>query len=102
MAAAKNKPKFGRPAELTDAWLEKHKDHNTITVKHTVFKGTSGIEYQECRCYLCGKLARRVLREVTTAPVTMPKKRGWNAGIRPSKKKRGRPKKVANVTADAG
>jgi hypothetical protein len=84
MAAAK-KPEFGRPAELTEAWLDKHRDHNTVTVKHTVFKGTSGTEYEECRCYLCGKVARRAIRDVQTSPVAVPKK--------PARKKRGRPRK---------
>lgn len=99
MAAAKKKPEFGRPAELTDAWLEKHKDHNTVTVKHTVFKGTVGIEYEECRCYLCGKLARRALCEVTTAPEPKPKKEKRKSGITPNQqpRKRGRPRKEVSA-----
>jgi hypothetical protein len=65
---------FGKPVELNDDWLEKHKGHSLIWIKHTVFKGLDGTEYQECRCYTCGKIARIAVRSVTTRPERKPPK----------------------------
>ncbi len=70
--ATEKQIEFGRPVELNDAWLKKHEDHSLIWIKHTVFKGMKGTEYQECRCYTCGEIARTILRSVTTKPEPKP------------------------------
>jgi hypothetical protein len=68
--AVKNKvrPEFSSPVPLKEDWLEKHKDHMLVWVRHTIFDGKQGVEYKECRCYTCTKVAREVICEVSTAP----------------------------------
>jgi hypothetical protein len=65
---------FGRSVDLTEEWLSKHKGHMLVWVKHTVFKGKQGIEYRECRCYTCTKVAQEALCEVSTVPQKKPEK----------------------------
>lgn len=56
---------FPKPVELTDAWLEEHKDHNLCFITQTEFKGKKGTKYEVCRCYWCKKIARRPIEAVS-------------------------------------
>lgn len=61
---AKSAPEFEPCTELNAKWFEDHKDHHIIQLKHTIFNGGNGVEYLECRCYLCRKIAQKRLRKV--------------------------------------
>lgn len=48
-----------KAADLTDKWLQEHKDHNPVFITQTEFKKGKGTKYQVCRCYWCRKVARK-------------------------------------------
>ena len=76
MANKKKTPDgFGRPDELNGDWLKLHEGHSLTHMKHTVINGSVGVEYDECRCYTCTKLARAAIREIQVSPEPKPKKK---------------------------
>ena len=66
------KKDFGVPEKLTDIWIDEHKDHNPVWSIHTVFEGTQGIKYRECKCYGCCKVAQIKLEDVQTEAQRTP------------------------------
>jgi len=76
--------RFSNPVPLTDLWMTQHKDHSLVTCFHTVFSGTQGAKYKECRCYTCSVSARVHVQDVEACiedPPQIPSKK------RPSRKK---------------
>jgi hypothetical protein len=57
---------FGSPVELTDNWINEHREHSLCWMNHTVFqkKKSAGQRFKECICYTCRKVARQLIGEV--------------------------------------
>ena len=52
-------PEFEPATELGPEWFNNHLGHHIVEFRHTIFEGSGGVEYLECRCYLCRKVARK-------------------------------------------